>query len=104
MTVRAPYDQDDSQAGAFAPPKVSVGRSSFGKLLPGPARGLGPQTTSVARSQKCVATCADDLATAAAQGDGVPPAEAREFCDWLHSEAPGGMAGVCFSVLALGDR
>ena len=34
----------------------------------------------------------------------MPPAEAREFCDWLQSEAAGGMDGVCFSVLALGDR
>ncbi len=38
------------------------------------------------------------------QGDGVPPAEAREFCDWLQSEAPARMDGTCFAVLALGDR
>ena len=38
------------------------------------------------------------------QGDGVPPAEARDFCDWLQSDAPAGMNETCFSVLALGDR
>ena len=38
------------------------------------------------------------------QGDGVPPAEAREFCNWVQSEAPAKMDGTCFSVLALGDR
>lgn len=39
-----------------------------------------------------------------AQGDGVPPAEAREFCDWLQSAAAPRLEGNHFSVLALGDR
>jgi len=36
-------------------------------------------------------------------GEGVPPAEARDFVDWLVKKAPG-VAQLPFSVLALGDR
>jgi len=36
------------------------------------------------------------------QGDGVPPAEARDFVEWL-DKAPA-LPGLPFSVLALGDR
>lgn len=38
------------------------------------------------------------------QGDGVAPAEAREFCDWLASDAAPALRGTYFSVCALGDR
>ena len=37
----------------------------------------------------------------------MPPAEAREFCDWLCAEgalAAGALQGKSFSVCALGDR
>lgn len=40
----------------------------------------------------------------ALQGDGVPPTEAREFCDWVSSDAPTKLSGTQFSVCALGDR
>ncbi len=36
-------------------------------------------------------------------GDGVPPPEAREFFDWLASGAAPKLAGLPFSVCALGD-
>ena len=38
-----------------------------------------------------------------AQGDGVPPSEAREFCDWLAGGSAPKLAGLSFSVCALGD-
>ncbi len=38
------------------------------------------------------------------QGDGVPPTEAREFCDWLGSSAAPRLGGLPFSVCALGDK
>ena len=38
------------------------------------------------------------------QGDGVPPTEAREFCDWLVSAAAPRLDGLPFSVCALGDK
>jgi hypothetical protein len=39
------------------------------------------------------------------QGDGVPPTEARGFCDWLTAKSQAGdLSGCSFSVLALGDR
>ncbi|KAK9827800.1 hypothetical protein WJX74_002636 [Apatococcus lobatus] len=44
------------------------------------------------------------LVACSTQGDGVPPAEAREFCEWLQG-APGLEAQTPnFSVCALGDR
>ena len=36
-------------------------------------------------------------------GDGVPPPEARDFFDWLASDAAPKLAGLPFSVCALGD-
>ena len=44
------------------------------------------------------------LVVASTQGDGVPPTEAHQFCDWLASPAAPQLAGVSFSVCALGDR
>jgi sulfite reductase (NADPH) flavoprotein alpha-component len=38
------------------------------------------------------------------QGDGVPPTEAREFCDWLFAGKAGPLGHLAYSVLALGDR
>lgn len=38
-----------------------------------------------------------------AQGDGVPPSEAREFCDWLGGASAPRLPGLAFSVCALGD-
>jgi hypothetical protein len=37
------------------------------------------------------------------QGDGVPPTEARDFCDWLTAGTPGDLSHLRYSVLALGD-
>ncbi|KAK9824028.1 hypothetical protein WJX72_007096 [[Myrmecia] bisecta] len=38
------------------------------------------------------------------QGEGVPPAEARDFCEWFASDAAPRLEAVKFSVLALGDK
>jgi len=38
------------------------------------------------------------------QGDGVPPNEAREFCDWLFAGKAGSLPSLSYSVCALGDR
>lgn len=38
------------------------------------------------------------------QGDGAAPAEAREFCDWLQSDAAPALRETYFSVCALGDK
>ena len=38
------------------------------------------------------------------QGDGVPPTEARDFCDWLASAAAPRLPDTHFAVCALGDR
>jgi sulfite reductase (NADPH) flavoprotein alpha-component len=37
------------------------------------------------------------------QGDGVPPTEARDFCEWLTAGKAGPLAGLPYSVCALGD-
>ena len=37
------------------------------------------------------------------QGDGVPPSEARDFCDWLAGDVSA-MTSTHFAVCALGDR
>jgi hypothetical protein len=37
------------------------------------------------------------------QGDGVPPTEAREFCDWLTGGKAGQLPGLSYAVCALGD-
>eukprot|EP01026_Neomeris_dumetosa_P056801 TRINITY_DN5202_c0_g1_i11.p1 TRINITY_DN5202_c0_g1~~TRINITY_DN5202_c0_g1_i11.p1 ORF type:complete len:680 (-),score=89.85 TRINITY_DN5202_c0_g1_i11:366-2333(-) len=46
------------------------------------------------------------LVICSTSGDGVPPAYARPFCEWLKDGAGGGsgLEDVYFSVLALGDR
>jgi sulfite reductase (NADPH) flavoprotein alpha-component len=44
------------------------------------------------------------LVVCSTQGDGVPPGDAREFCDWLGSSAAPPLGELCFSVAALGDR
>ncbi|EIE23365.1 hypothetical protein COCSUDRAFT_36399 [Coccomyxa subellipsoidea C-169] len=43
------------------------------------------------------------LVVCSTQGDGVPPSEAREFCDWLAGASAAKVAGLNFSVCALGD-
>lgn len=48
--------------------------------------------------------CQALLVACSTQGDGVPPTEARDFCSWLLSAAAPQLAGVHFSVCALGDR
>ncbi len=44
------------------------------------------------------------LIIASTYGDGEPPDSATSFHQWLHSDAAPSLAGVKFSVLALGDR
>ncbi|CAD7700288.1 unnamed protein product [Ostreobium quekettii] len=43
------------------------------------------------------------LVVCSTQGDGVPPPEARDFCDWLFGGGAGDLSGLHFSVCALGD-
>ncbi|KAK9832619.1 hypothetical protein WJX81_004423 [Elliptochloris bilobata] len=43
------------------------------------------------------------LVICSTQGDGVPPSEARDFCDWLASPAAPCLPSTHFSVCALGD-
>ena len=38
------------------------------------------------------------------QGDGVPPNEARDFCEWLFAGKAGPLSHLSYSVCALGDR
>lgn len=38
------------------------------------------------------------------QGDGVPPNEARDFCEWLFAGKAGSLGHLSYSVCALGDR
>ena len=56
-----------------------------------------PEGLPLGRHQALLVVCST-------QGDGVPPGEAREFCDWLGSAAAPALAGLHFSVCALGDR
>lgn len=42
-------------------------------------------------------------ACALLQGDGVPPTEAREFCDWMTGGKAGALSNLSYSVCALGD-
>ena len=44
------------------------------------------------------------LVVCSTQGDGVPPSDARDFCDWLSSPGAPPLAGLPFSVCALGDK
>ncbi|KAI8473830.1 MAG: sulfite reductase [Monoraphidium minutum] len=43
------------------------------------------------------------LMVCSTQGDGVPPTEAREFCDWLTAGGAGPLPDLPYAVLALGD-
>lgn len=45
----------------------------------------------------------DSCVLSGAQGDGVPPSEAREFCDWLSGSSAPKLPSTAFSVCALGD-
>lgn len=58
-----------------------------------------PEGLDLSKEQALLIVCST-------QGDGVPPAEARGFCDWLDSSAlqDGALSEVSFSVCALGDR
>ncbi|KAG2499912.1 hypothetical protein HYH03_002200 [Edaphochlamys debaryana] len=44
------------------------------------------------------------LVACSTQGDGVPPTEARDFCEWLFAGKAGSLAHLSFSVCALGDQ
>ncbi|KAL0048513.1 hypothetical protein WJX82_004898 [Trebouxia sp. C0006] len=44
------------------------------------------------------------IAVCSTQGDGVAPTEAREFCDWLGSDAAPALPSIPFAVCALGDK
>ncbi|KXZ56804.1 hypothetical protein GPECTOR_1g724 [Gonium pectorale] len=44
------------------------------------------------------------LMACSTQGDGVPPTEAREFCEWLFAGNSGSLAHLKFAVCALGDK
>lgn len=44
------------------------------------------------------------IAVCSTQGDGVAPTEAREFCDWLGSDAAPALPSTPFAVCALGDK
>eukprot|EP00798_Chlamydomonas_sp_ICE-L_P023032 gene23032-30226_t len=44
------------------------------------------------------------LVVCSTQGDGVPPTEARPFCEWLFAGNSGPLANLNFSVCALGDK
>ncbi|KAA6425116.1 MAG: sulfite reductase (NADPH) alpha-component [Trebouxia sp. A1-2] len=44
------------------------------------------------------------IAVCSTQGDGVAPTEAREFCDWLGSDAAPALPSTLFAVCALGDK
>lgn len=44
------------------------------------------------------------LVICSTQGDGVPPTEPREFCEWLFAGNCGKLEGVHYSVCALGDK
>jgi sulfite reductase (NADPH) flavoprotein alpha-component len=51
-----------------------------------------------------LASCQALLLVCSTQGDGVPPTEARPFCDWLASAAAPHLVTTHFSVCALGDK
>lgn len=38
------------------------------------------------------------------QGDGVPPTEPRDFCEWLMAGKAGSLPHLHYSVCALGDK
>ena len=40
----------------------------------------------------------------APKGDGVPPTEARDFCEWLFAGKAGKLDHLSYSVCALGDK
>ncbi|KAG2448381.1 hypothetical protein HYH02_006963 [Chlamydomonas schloesseri] len=44
------------------------------------------------------------LLACSTQGDGVPPTEAREFCEWLFAGKAGSLAHLQYAVCALGDK
>ncbi|GMH36378.1 hypothetical protein BSKO_04246 [Bryopsis sp. KO-2023] len=55
-----------------------------------------PQGLKLANEQILLVVCST-------QGDGVPPPEARDFCDWLSAGSAGDLSDLNFSVCALGD-
>lgn len=77
-----------------------------------PGRQQGGLGGSIQRPVRCACTAQTELFlfssghwfTCAVQGDGVPPTEAREFCDWLFAGKAGPLQHLHFSVCALGDR
>ncbi|GAX76992.1 hypothetical protein CEUSTIGMA_g4439.t1 [Chlamydomonas eustigma] len=44
------------------------------------------------------------LVACSTQGDGVPPTEARDFCEWLFAGKAGDLSHLHYSVCALGDK
>lgn len=70
--------------------------------------GFWPQLLDMAglpRGLPALASHQALLVVCSTQGDGVPPTEARDFCEWLAgSGAPQLGGAVRFSVCALGDR
>lgn len=56
-----------------------------------------PEGYSFASSQVVLMACST-------QGDGVPPTEAREFCEWLFAGKAGNLGHLHFGVCALGDK
>lgn len=81
-----------------APPSGSDGASYWPRLLDMADLAAGLPGMADGAHQALLLVCST-------QGDGVPPTEAREFCDWLSSGAAPQLGGaVHYSVCALGDR
>lgn len=56
-----------------------------------------PEGLDLSQNQAVLVVCST-------QGDGVPPTEARDFCDWLGSSAAPHLPNSSYAVCALGDR
>ncbi|GIL73126.1 hypothetical protein Vretimale_4732 [Volvox reticuliferus] len=56
-----------------------------------------PQGYDFSKTQVALVACST-------QGDGVPPTEARDFCEWLFAGKAGILGHIKFAVCALGDK
>ncbi|GLI69078.1 hypothetical protein VaNZ11_013623 [Volvox africanus] len=56
-----------------------------------------PQGYDFSKTQVALVACST-------QGDGVPPTESRDFCEWLFSGKAGTLGHIKFAVCALGDK